>query len=83
MSVSLLKRSGKLGLAPSAYIETYAKARLVARNRADNYIRHTKIGDPALDPVMEELSSMRPADLHRYIEAGIEQQPDVLRKAPR
>ena len=83
VSVSLLKRTGKLELAPTAYIDTYAKARLHARERADNYMRHTRIGDPALDPVMEELSSMRPADLHRFIEAGIEQQPDVLRKAPR
>ena len=32
---------------------------------------------------MEELSSMPPADLHRFIEAGIERQDDVLRKAPR
>ena len=26
--------------------------------RADNHIRHTTIGDPVLDPVMEELSSL-------------------------
>ena len=50
--------------------------------RAENYIRHTRIGDPVLDPVMEELSSMPPVDLHRFIQAGIEQQPDILRKAP-
>ena len=31
---------------------------------------------------MEELSSMPPADLHRFIGAGIEQQDEVLRKAP-
>ena len=83
MSVSLLKRTGKLELAPSAYVETYARARFLARERAVNYMRHTRIGDPALDPVMEELSSMPPADLHRYIEAGIEQKSDVLLKAPR
>ena len=83
MSVSLLKRAGKLELAPSAYIETYAKARLSARERADNYMRHTRVGDPALDPVMEELSPMPPAHLHRFIEAGIERRPEVLRRAPR
>ncbi|MDE0371182.1 MAG: oxygenase MpaB family protein [Rhodospirillales bacterium] len=69
--------------APSAYTGTYARARRHARTLADNYIRHTTIGDPQLDPVMEELSSMPPADLHRFIEAGIERQDDVLRKAPR
>ncbi|MYF70159.1 MAG: DUF2236 domain-containing protein, partial [Proteobacteria bacterium] len=69
--------------APSAYTRTYARARRHARTLADNYIRHTTIGDPQLDPVMEELSSMPPADLHRFIEAGIEGQDEVLRKAPR
>lgn len=66
---------------PSAYIEGYAKARLSDQLRADNYIKHTTIGDPELDPVMEELSSLPPADLHRFIEAGIEQEKD-LRDAP-
>ena len=32
---------------------------------------------------MEELASMRPEDLHRYIGAGIEQQAETLRKAPK
>ena len=67
---------------PSAYTEGYAKARLWDQARADNYVRHTTIGDPVLDPVMEELSSLPPADLHRFIEAGIEQEADVLRSAP-
>ena len=69
--------------APSAYERTYARARRRARTLADNYIGHTTVGDPQLDPVMEELSSMQPQDLHRFIEAGIERQDDVLRKAPR
>ncbi|WP_428100089.1 oxygenase MpaB family protein [Candidatus Rariloculus sp.] len=67
---------------PSAHVDGYAKARAVDQEAADNYIRHTTIGDPALDPITEELSSMRPADLHRFIGAGIEQQDEVLRKAP-
>ena len=67
---------------PSAYTEGYAKAYLSDPLRADNHIRHTTIGDPALDPVMEELSSLPPADLHRFIEAGIEQEKDGLRGAP-
>ena len=67
---------------PSAYVEGYAKARAVDQEAADNYIRHTTIGDPTLDPIMDELSSMRSAELHRFIGAGIEQQDEVLRKAP-
>ena len=67
---------------PSAFAEGYAKARRHDRAAADNYIRHTTIGDPMLDPVMEELSSLSPAVLHHFIRAGIEQQNKVLRKAP-
>ena len=69
--------------APTAYARTYARARRRARVLADNYIGHTGIGDPQLDPVMEELAPMPPEQLHRFIEAGIEGQTDVLRKAPR
>ena len=67
---------------PSAYSEGYAKARLHDQAAADNYIRHTTIGDPALDPIMEELSSLSPGVLHHFIWAGIEQHDDVLLKAP-
>ena len=68
---------------PSAYQEGYAQARIFDHAAADNYIKHTTMGDPALDPVMEELSSLPPSDLHRFIGAGIEQRDEVLRDAPR
>ena len=67
---------------PSAYSEGHAKARLHDEAAADNYVRHTSIGDPVLDPIMEELSSLSPALLHQFIWAGVEQQHDVLHKAP-
>ena len=67
---------------PSAYSEGYAKARRHDEAAVDNYIRHTTIGDSELDPIMEELSSLSPAVLHHFIWAGIEQQDEVLRKAP-
>ena len=68
---------------PSAYVEGYAKASRHDSAAADNYIRHTTIGDPTLDPVMEELGALPAADLHRFIKAGIEQQDAVLRVAPK
>ena len=37
---------------PSAYTEGHAKARLYDQAAADNYIKHTTIGDPVLDPIM-------------------------------
>ena len=67
---------------PSAYTEGYARARAVDEATADNYIKHITIGDPELDSIMEELSSLPPADLHRFIGAGIEGQSEVLRDAP-
>ncbi len=69
---------------PTAYSEGYSKAIVNAADRraTDNYIQHTTIGDPELDPVMEELSSMPPGDLHRFIGAGIEQREEVLQSAP-
>ena len=69
---------------PSAYLDGYGKARLFAPAAADNYLKHTTIGDPELDPIMEELSSeLSPGDLHRFIGAGIEQNDEVLQLAPR
>ncbi len=68
---------------PSAYTEGYAKARLYDQATADNYIRHTTFGDPELDPVMEELSSLPQAELQRFVKAGIEQDVDVMRTAPK
>ena len=69
---------------PSAYLDGYEKARLYDQAAADNYLKHTTIGDPELDPIMEELSAeLSPGDLHRFIGAGIEQNDEVLHFAPR
>ena len=69
---------------PYAYLEGYEKARLYDQAAAGNYLKHTTIGDPELDPIMEELSAaLSPSDLHRFIGAGIEQHEEVLCLAPR
>ena len=69
--------------APAAYLPGYEKARIYDQAAADNYLKHTTIGDPELDPIMEELSAeLSPEDLHRFVAAGIEQHDDVLRIAP-
>ena len=67
---------------PSAYVEGHKTARLQDEAVADNYVRHTMIGDPELDPIMDELSSLPPDQLHRFVGAGIEQRDEVLREAP-
>ena len=38
---------------PTAYAEPYANARGYDEALVDNYIKHTTMGDPELDPVME------------------------------
>ena len=68
---------------PSAYESGYRKARQVDPCAADHYIRHTLIGDPMLDPVMAEIADLSPPKLHRFLHAGIEDQKDQLRHAPR
>ena len=68
---------------PLTYTNGYAKARLEDQALADNYIKHTTMGDAALNPVMEELSSLPPEDLHRFIEGGIEQRDEILSQAPK
>ena len=68
---------------PSAYTEGYEEARHFDGAVADNYIRHTTVGDPELDPVMDELTSLRPSEMHRFVRAGVEQDDeDTLRRAP-
>ena len=69
---------------PAAYLPGYEQARAHDQAAADNYLKHTTIGDPELDPIMEELSAeLSPGDLHRFVAAGIEQNGEVLRIAPR
>lgn len=68
---------------PSAYLESYPRVRSSDPEGVDNYIRHTTIGDPELDPVLEELSDLPPSELHRFIRAVIEWEGDTLRAAPR
>ena len=50
---------------------------------ADNYVRHTLIGDPELDPVLEALADLPPMDLHLFVGAGIEQETHIMSHAPR
>ena len=67
---------------PSDYAEGYEKARLVDPEMADAYVRHMHLGDPAADSMMGELAAIPAKDAHRFIEAGMEQDQDVLKDAP-
>ena len=80
--MSTVISSASTASVPSAYAENYAKSRIEDHAAVDNYLAHTTTGDPELDPLMEELSSLPPGLLHRYIGAGIEQQDETLSRAP-
>lgn len=67
---------------PGAYAAGYAKACAVDSELAANYIRHTRIGDPDLDPVMAEVAELDGGLLNRFIRAGIEGDAE-LNRAPR
>ena len=68
---------------PGAYVEGYATARGVDPALADAYIRYTRIGDPDLDPVIEDVAELPGDQLQRAIRAGIEQDAEALHQAPR
>ena len=67
---------------PSAYTESYQRVRPSDPEGVDRYIRHTTIGDPELDPILEELWDLPPSGLHRFVRAGIEAEDETLRAAP-
>lgn len=68
---------------PGAYAEGYATARDADSALADAYMRHTCIGDPDLDAVMDDVADLDGHLLQCGIRAGIERDREELRRAPR
>ncbi len=68
---------------PGAYAAGYAKACAADAELAANYVRHTRLGDPDLDPVMADVADLDGGLLNRFIRAGIEDDAAELRRAPR
>lgn len=67
---------------PSVYVDGYAKALAIDKEAANNYIRHTTIGDPLMDAAIKDLASVPRAEASRFISAGMEQNEEILRDAP-
>ena len=68
---------------PSAYAEGHAKAAAIDKRRADTYLHHTRIGDPLADAAVKDLASLSRAEASRFIKAGMDQDEDVFRDAPK
>lgn len=67
---------------PAAYRLGYRKALAVDPEAAENYVAHTTVGDPVMDAVVSDLEGFPQHQVHQIIEAGMEQDPDGLKKAP-
>ncbi|MYA77910.1 MAG: DUF2236 domain-containing protein [Gemmatimonadetes bacterium] len=67
---------------PEAYRPGYRQAYAVDVETADNYVAHTLVGDPVMDAVVEDLVSIPQQQVHKFIRAGMEEDPDGLRTAP-
>ena len=68
---------------PTAYRINAERALARYPERAANYFRHTLIGDPPWDGILQELAPLPGPEVSRFIQAGMEQQEDVMRDAPR
>ena len=67
---------------PAVYRDGYERARADSPDGAASYVTHTLIGDPAADAVVEALAPFDQMQVHRFIQAGMEREEDVLREAP-
>ncbi len=67
---------------PTDYLPGYERARAVNPELADRYVAHTRIGDPEADSMMEELAAVDPERAFRFLQAGMDEEHDVLRDAP-
>ena len=67
---------------PIAYQPGYRKALSVDAEAAENYVAHTMIGDPVMEAVVADLEPLPQKQVHEFIQAGMEQDPDGLKDAP-
>ena len=67
---------------PSSYLSTYKQARKSDPVLADRYLEHTLIGDPLADAAVASLPDDQ-REVHRLIQAGMDQDAAILDQAPR
>ena len=67
---------------PSIYEEGYARAKRLAPDLADEYMRHVSRGDPAADAAAAALAGFEPSQGHRFIRAGMNGEAKEFAAAP-
>lgn len=68
---------------PTAYRTNAETALAKYPEQAANYLRHTLVGDPLLDGMPQELADMPRSEVSRFIQAGMNQDLDAMRAAPK
>ena len=68
---------------PTAYRINAEKALARYPRQAANYLKHTLVGDSRLDGMPQELADMPRSEVSRFIQAGMDQDSDVMRHAPK
>ena len=68
---------------PTAYRINAEKALARYPRQAANYLKHTLVGDPRLDGMPQELAGMPRGEVSRFIQAGMDQDLDTMRTAPK
>ena len=67
---------------PSVYREGYARARELNPEPATKYLKYVTVGDPPADAAVEALAPLNQAGMHRFINAGMEDDKRTLADAP-
>lgn len=67
---------------PSEYRAGFRQAKLIDQGLAETYMRHTLIGDPDADALIEYLSALSPDQAEHWIREGIENGLEGLADAP-
>ncbi|MXY72129.1 MAG: DUF2236 domain-containing protein, partial [Dehalococcoidia bacterium] len=67
---------------PTDYLDGYEQARAVNPDLAEKYVAHTTIGDPDADAMVDELATIDAEEGFRFLQAGMDEEHDVLRDAP-
>ncbi|MCY4624628.1 MAG: oxygenase MpaB family protein [Chloroflexi bacterium] len=67
---------------PGDYLKGYEEARKMDPGLADTYVAHTRVGDEVMDAVVQELAPLPQAQVHQFINAGMQEDWKGLRNAP-
>ncbi len=67
---------------PTDNLPGYQKARSIAPEVADNYIKHVYVGDPSADSLMAELSALPQSEIRDHLRAGMDEDQEALKTAP-